>query len=145
LSEAVALTVTAVPPTTALLTGAVRATVGRVVSGPLVTVKPNVVVRVTLPPVPVTVMVNVPVGVAVVVAMLKVVLQVGEQVAGLNELVAPAGKPEAEKETAVLVPEDKVDVTVFGTDDPLTTDLFPPLLIAKLKGAAWVVAEADVD
>ena len=42
---------------------------------------------------------NVPAGVEEEVAMVKVVVQVGLQLAAENEAVAPEGSPEAEKET----------------------------------------------
>jgi hypothetical protein len=65
------------------------------------TVKLNVVVRVTPPPLADTVMVDVPAGVTPrVVAIVSVDEQVGLQLPGENEAVVPAGNPEAEKATA---------------------------------------------
>jgi hypothetical protein len=64
------------------------------------TVKLNVVVLVTPPPAPVTVMVELPAGVEALVLMVRVEEQVGLQVAEENEVVAPVGRPEAERVTA---------------------------------------------
>ncbi len=65
----------------------------------VVTVRLKVVVLVTPPPVPVTVIGNVPVGVEREVVMVKVVEHVGLQLVGENEAVAPVGSPETEKLT----------------------------------------------
>jgi hypothetical protein len=70
------------------------ATVGKL------TVKPNVVVLVTPPPVAVTVMLELPAGVEPLVLMVRVEEQVGLQLAEEKEVVAPAGSPETENETA---------------------------------------------
>ena len=70
------------------------ATVGKL------TVKLNVVVLVTPPPVAVTVMVELPAGVEAVVLMVRVEEQAGLQLVEEKEAVAPAGRPETEKETA---------------------------------------------
>ena len=64
------------------------------------TVKLNVVVLVTPPPAAVTVMVELPAGVEALALMVRVEEQVGLQVAEENEVVAPVGKPEAERVTA---------------------------------------------
>jgi hypothetical protein len=61
------------------------------------TVKLNVVVLGTPPPIAVTVMVELPAGVEPLVLMVKVEEQVGLQLAGENEAVVPAGSPEPEK------------------------------------------------
>jgi len=65
------------------------------------TVKLNVLVRVTPPPLADTVMVDVPAGV-VPAAVLRVNVdeQVGVQLGNENEAVAPAGNPEAKNVTA---------------------------------------------
>ena len=60
------------------------------------TVKLNVVVLVTPPPVAVTVMVEVPAGVEPVVLMVNVEEQGGLQLATENEAVVPVGSPVAE-------------------------------------------------
>ena len=70
------------------------ATVGKL------TVKLNVVVLVTPPPVAVTVMVELPAGVELLVLMVRVEEQAGLQLVEEKEAVAPVGKPEAEKVTA---------------------------------------------
>ena len=70
-----------------------------VVIGGRLTVKLNVVVLVTPPPVAVTVMVEFP-GVKVLVLMVSVEEQAGLQLVEEKEAVAPVGKPEAEKATA---------------------------------------------
>ncbi len=84
------------------------------------------VILVTPPPVPVTVMGNVPVGVATEVAMVKVVEQLGLQLAAENEAVAPEGSPETEKLTGCGVPDMREAVMVSDIDWPLLTDLSPP-------------------
>ena len=74
------------------------ATVG-VIVGEL-TVKLKVVVLVTPPPAPVTVIRKVPAGVELVVLIVIVDEHVGLQEAEEKEAVAPMGRPEAEKVTA---------------------------------------------
>jgi len=59
----------------------------------------NAVVRVKLPPVPVTVIVHEPVGVDVEVLMVHVLEKVGLPEARLNDAVEPAGSPEADNDT----------------------------------------------
>ena len=109
------------------------ATVGRA------TVKLNVLVRVTPPPLADTVMVDVPAGVVpMVVPMVNVEEQVGLQLAGENEAVAPAGNPEAENVTGCALPETNVAVIELVTDDPAVTDLFPVLLREKSNGCVTV-------
>jgi hypothetical protein len=66
----------------------------------LLAVKLKVVVLVTPPPAPVTVIRKVPAGVELVVLMVRVEEQVGPQEAEEKEAVAPVGRPEAEKVTA---------------------------------------------
>lgn len=68
--------------------------------GSAFTVSVKLVVLITVPAVPVTVMVYVPTGVEAVVAMVMVEEQVGLQEVGENEAVAPVGRPDAEKLTA---------------------------------------------
>src|SRR5439155_15952506 len=107
--------------------------------GGAVTVKVKVVGRVRPPPVPVTVMGEEPVGVDVVVARVRVVVQVGVHAVGENAAVAPAGSPEAEKETACAVPETIVAVMVLEAVAPCTTDWSPPLLSEKSKTGGGAV------
>ena len=72
-------------------------------------------------------------GVDVVVEMVRVVEQVGEHAVAENDLVAPVGNPEAEKETACAVPEASAALIVLETEAPGATDLLPPLVREKLK------------
>jgi hypothetical protein len=61
--------------------------------------------------------------------------------------VAPAGRPEVEKETACEKPELRVALTVLVTDCPWVTDTLPPLVIEKLNagvGAFTVIVKLVV-
>jgi hypothetical protein len=98
-----------------------------------VTLRVKVVVLVNVPPVPEMVIVEVATGVATVVVIVRVEVQVGLHDVGENEAVAPAGRPEAEKDTPVVVPEANDAVAVLVTADPWTTDLLPPFAIVKSK------------
>ena len=142
LSEAVALTVTAVPPTTALAAGAVIVTVGAIVSVPAVTVSENVVVWTTAPEAPVTVMVDVASGVALVVAILIVLEQGGVHDPGLKFAVAPAGNPAAVNVSGAGTPESRDAVIRLEAVALRTTETLPPLPRAKVKAAAEVTAVA---
>ena len=82
------------------------------------TVKVNVVVWDREPATPVTVIVDDPVGVDAAVVTVNVDEHVGLHDPGENEAVAPAGKPDAEKVTACVVPETRVAVMVLVTDCP---------------------------
>jgi hypothetical protein len=82
------------PPLGVIVGVATVVTVGRL------TVKLNVVVLVTPPPVAVTVMLELPAGVELFVLMVSVEEQAGVQLAEEKEAVAPVGKPEAESVTA---------------------------------------------
>src|SRR5213080_4657166 len=90
-----------------------------------VTVRVKVVVLCTPPPSPVTVMVEEPMGVEAEVVRVRVVEQVGVQEMAEKEAVAPLGRPAAEKETDCEVPETRVAVMVFVTEEPRVTDLSP--------------------
>jgi hypothetical protein len=70
------------------------ATVGKL------TIKLNIVVFVTPPPVAVTVMLELPAGVELFVLMVIVEEQAGLQLVEEKEALAPVGKPEAERVTA---------------------------------------------
>src|SRR2546425_575111 len=104
-----------------------------------VTVKVKLVVRLTPPPLPVTVMVEGPVGVDVVVERMREVAQVGVHAVGENEAVAPVGSPEVEKETACALPETSVAVMVLMAEAPWVTDWLPPLVREKSKEEATVL------
>lgn len=78
-------------------------------------------------------MVEVAKGVVAEVVKVRVEVQVGVQEVGAKDAVTPAGNPEAVKETEAEVPVDKVAVAVLVMDDPLTTDLLPPLVMVKSK------------
>ena len=106
------------------------ATVGKL------TVKLNAVVLVTPPPDAVTVTVEVPAGVEPLVLMVSVEEQLGLQLLGEKEAVAPEGSPEAEKVSGCPLPETNVALMALVTEDPATTDLFPEL--ASEKSNAWL-------
>src|SRR5205814_10601856 len=84
-------------------------------------------------PLPVTVMVAGPVGVLAEVVRVRVVEHVGVQEVLEKEALAPAGSPDAEKVTACEVPETRVAVMVFVTDEPWVTDRSPPFASEKSK------------
>src|SRR5436189_4806142 len=94
--------------------------------GRALTVRVKRVVRVTPPPLPVTVMGKGPVGVLAEVVRVRVVEHVGVQEVLEKKALAPVGSPEAEKVTGCEVPETRVAVMVFVTDEPWVTDLSPP-------------------
>jgi hypothetical protein len=81
-------------------------------------VRVKVVVRVNPPPVAVTVTGELPMGVEAEAVMVMVVGHVGVQEVGLNVAVVPVGSPETENETAWVVPDTKLAVIVFVTEDP---------------------------
>src|SRR5205814_7999897 len=87
-----------------------------------VTVRVKLVVRVTPPPLPVTVMVAGPVGVLAEVVRVRVEEHVGVQDGLEKEALVPAGSPDAEKVTGCEGPEARVAVTVFVTDEPCATE-----------------------
>ena len=62
--------------------------------------------------------VYVPVGVVVDVYMVKIALQSGSHLIGLNEAVAPDGRPDAENLTDSVAPEVRVVVTGMLTEPP---------------------------
>jgi hypothetical protein len=103
------------------------ATVGRLIA------RLKEVVVVSPPPVAVTVIVDVPAGVEALVLTLRVVEHVGLHETEENEAVAPEGRPEALKETAWLLPELRVAVTVSVAEEPATTEIFPEFVKLKLK------------
>ena len=70
----------------------------------MLTVKLNVVVLVTPPPVAVTVMVELPAGVEAVVLTVNVEEQVGLQLSREKEAVAPVGRPAAENDDELSAP-----------------------------------------
>lgn len=82
------------PPLGVIVGVATVATVGEF------TVRLKFVVLVTPPPTPVTVIVEVATGVEPLVLIVSVEEQVGLQLTEEKEAVAPAGRPEVEKETA---------------------------------------------
>jgi hypothetical protein len=123
----VPLIVIAVPPAVGPDVGATLVIVG---AGAL-TVRLNDVVCVTEPAVAVTVIVAVPRVALELAVSVRVELQVGEQLPGLNDAVTPDGIPDALSVTACDVPVVSVAVIVFGTADPRTTVLSPVLLSVK--------------
>ena len=118
------------------MAGADIETVGGVASEPLVTVNVKLVVRVKVPAVPVTVSVDVARGVLAPVVKVTVVVQPGEQEAGLKLAEVPVGNPEIVNTTGAVAPPDSAASTVLVTDAIRATDRLPPLLSAKLKGTA---------
>ena len=82
------------------------------------TVNVKVVVCEREPAVPVTVTVDVPVGVEAEVVSVNADEHVGLHDPGENAAVAPTGRPEAENETACVVPETSVAVIVLDADCP---------------------------
>jgi hypothetical protein len=114
-------------------------------SGELVfTVRTKDVEWETEPEVPVTVIVEEPAGVVADVVSDSVELQPGVHDDGENEAVVPAGIPEAENETDCAVPETVESVTVFVTDWPAVTDLFPPFVIEKSKPETGAAPEVPL-
>ena len=97
------------------------------------TVKEKVVVRVSVPAVPVIVIGYVPTGVAAEALIVSVEVHGGLQLVGENEAGAPVGRPEVVKETDCAVPETRDAVIVFVTDEPFVTERAPPLVREKLK------------
>jgi len=87
----------------------------------------NEVVWDTEPAIPLTVTVEDPVGVDAEVEMVKVEEHARRHDAGEKEAVAPAGKPEAAKETDAPVPDTRLAVTVLDADWPCTAVTSPPL------------------
>jgi hypothetical protein len=104
------------------------ATVGKL------TVKLNVVVLVTPPPDAVTVIVELPPGVEPLVLMVNVEEQLGLQLFGEKEAVAPEGNPEAENVSGCVLPETSVALIELFTDEPAVTDASPELESEKSNG-----------
>ena len=72
-------------------------------------------------------------------AIVRVVEQLGVQEMTEKEALAPLGRPAAEKETDCEVPETRVAVMVFVTEEPRVTDLSPPFAREKSHEAAVTV------
>jgi hypothetical protein len=72
----------------------------------------------------------VPVGVVALVAIVNVLEQSGVQEEGENKAVAPAGSPDAVKETNCEVPETSVAAIVLEPDEPWVT-VISPVLVRK--------------
>lgn len=70
------------------------------------------------PPITSTAICLVPVGVEAEVEMVRVDVQVGLQDVGEKEAVAPAGRPDAVKDTDWVVPNVRVAVQVLVTEEP---------------------------
>src|SRR6266496_6596552 len=85
-----------------------------------------------------------PGGVDAVVARVRVVVQVGVHAVGENVALAPAGSPEAEKETDRDFPESRVVVMVLEAVAPCTTDWLPPLAREKLKPGGLLCARVGI-
>ena len=93
----------------------------------------KLVVLLSPPPVPVTVIVALPVATAAEAVKVSVVVHVGLQDASEKAALTSEGSPEAENETLCAAPETKVLVTKLLTDWPRVMLLFPPLASEKLK------------
>ena len=114
--------------------------------GGTVTVKVNPVLCAMLPSVPTIEMIYDPTGVATLVWIVKVLVQVGLHEVGEKTPVAPAGSPDTEKETVLLVPDNSVVVIIFDPLVPWTTEIVPEFEIEKSKpGTDCVVADALAD
>jgi hypothetical protein len=112
------------PPVVMLAWGGLTVMVKSPVTGVTwVTVREKLVVLVGPPTVtPVIVIVNVPVVALGAAVKVTTVEQVGVHVAGENDAVTPAGRPDAVKLTSWLVPESRVAVTVVVVLEPCATD-----------------------
>ena len=104
------------------------------------TVNVNVVVCEREPAAPVTVIVDDPVGVDAEVVRVTVEEHVGLHDPGEKELVAPAGRPEAVKDTDCEAPETRVAVIVFVTDCPAVKPCAATVVIVTVVPAS--LAEA---
>src|SRR2546425_410962 len=109
-----------------------------------VTVKVKLVVWVTPPPLPVTVMVEGPAGVEAEVVMVRVVGQEGGRAAGEEEAEASAGGAESEKGTDCAVPESSVAVMVLEAAAPWGTDWLPLLAREKSKAPGTVTVKVKL-
>src|SRR2546430_17445631 len=78
-------------------------------------------------------------GLVAVGGRVRVVEQVGVQEVAEKEGEGPLGGLEAEKETDCEVPETRVAVMVFVTEEPRVTDLSPPFAREKSNAAAVTV------
>src|SRR5206468_432696 len=97
------------------------------------TVRVKLVVWVTPPPLPVTVMGKGPVGVLAEVVRVRVVEHVGVHEGAEKEALAPVGSPDAEKVTRCQLPALWRAVMVFVIDEPCVTDRSPPFDSEKSK------------
>jgi hypothetical protein len=68
------------------------------------------------------------------VVIVSVEEQLGLQLFGEKEAVAPEGNPDAENVTGCVVPETNVALIELVTDEPAVTDLSPELESEKLNG-----------
>jgi len=91
----------------------------------------KVVVRLIAPAVPVTEMGHAPTAADELALRVNVAPQVGEQLPGANDAVTPVGRPATLNVTFWAIPDNKVAVTAFVTEEPCVTDLSPPLLSEK--------------
>jgi hypothetical protein len=98
------------------------------------TVKLNVVVLETPPPDAATVMVELPAGVEPLVLRVSVEEQLGLQLLGEKEAVAPEGNPDAENVTGCVLPETNVALIALVTEEPAVTDLLPEFVSEKSNG-----------
>ena len=97
------------------------------------TLSTKVVVLVIPPPDAVTVIGKLPADVPAVASIFSTEEQAGLQAPCEKEAVAPEGSPETEKEICWLLPESKLALMVFVTEDPALSDLSPEFVTEKLK------------
>src|ERR1051325_2576742 len=86
---------------------------------------------VTPPPAAATVIGKLPTAVELLALIVNNVEQAGLQEGAEKEAVAPAGRPETEKETAWLLPDTSVVTIVLLAADPGATDRSPELASEK--------------
>ena len=79
------------------------------------------------PPAPVTTNGNVPAGVDAVVMTVNIDEQAGPQDALEKVALAPLGKPETEKATGCVLPDNRVAPIWFCAEAPFCVDLLPLL------------------
>jgi hypothetical protein len=108
--------------------------VGAAAVGKLTT-KLNEVVFERLPAVALMVMGKFPAGVEPVVLTVRVVEQLGLQLAEEKEPDVPVGNPETEKETSCGLPDTSEMLITLVTDDPAVSALLPVLAVEKSKGS----------
>jgi len=88
-------------------------------------------------------MIELPPGVEPLVLMVRVEEQLGLQLFGEKEAVAPEGNPATENVTGWVLPEINAALIALVTDEPAVTDLSPELESEKLNG--WLIVNEALD